>query len=141
MGEELSTHVRLEAGMHFVAVANSNQPVQLDSPTSGEMAGAAPMELVLMALAGCSGMDVISILRKKRQQVHGFEVKAHGVRSDEYPKVYTAIQLEFICTGVDIDPAAVERAIELARDRYCPVWAMLRATVDISYSYTINSPA
>lgn len=139
MAETLTAAVTLREGMHFVAVADSGRPVDLDSPAMGEGAGASPMEAVLMALAGCSGMDVIAVMRKKRQPVQGLTVVARGERSETYPKVYTTIALEYRCTGAGVDPAALVHAIELSRDRYCPVWAMLRPTVAISYSYTIDA--
>ncbi len=138
MGAVINASVRLREGLHFTAVANSGRPIELDSPHEGntDLAGPSPMETVLMALAGCSAMDVISILRKKRQPVAGLEVRAQGVRGDEYPKPYTEIELVYRCAG-EVDPAALERAIELSRDRYCPVWRMLGATVDIRYRYEI----
>lgn len=141
MAETLTATVTLHEGMHFVAVADSGKPVDLDSPAMGEGAGASPMETVLMALAGCSGMDVMAIMRKKRQPVQGLAVVARGERSETYPKVYTTIELAYHCTGEGVDPGALVQAIELSRDRYCPVWAMLRPTVAISYTYTISAPA
>lgn len=137
MADELVAKMQLTEGMHFVGIANSNHPIDLDSPVSGAGAGASPMELVLMSLAGCSGMDVISIMRKKRQPVTGLEVIARGQRSEGYPKVYTAIQLEYVCSGAGVDEQALVQSIELSRDRYCPVWAMLRLSVDISYTYRV----
>lgn len=139
MAEEVSVTMRLAEGMHFVGEDRAGLTVDLDSPTGGTGSGPSPMALVLMSLAGCSGMDVIAIMRKKRQQVQALEVFAHGTRGDTYPKPYTAIRLEFRFTGSGIDPSACQRAIELSRDSYCPVWAMLRPTVDISYSFTITA--
>lgn len=137
MANEVTAHVRLQEELHFVGVGNTGHMVDLDSPTTGSRNGPSPMELVLVSLAGCSGMDVMSILRKKRQSIQGIEVVAHGVRGEDYPKPYTAIQLEYVVTGSNVDAKALERAIELSRDSYCPVWAMLRPTVDISYTYRI----
>jgi putative redox protein len=138
MAEEVNVNVTLADGMHFVGATEAGLKVDLDSPTMGAGEGPSPMQMVLLSLASCSAMDVIAIMRKKRQSVTAFEVSAHGTRGEEYPKPYTAIRLEYRFTGSGIDPAACERAIELSRDRYCPVWAMLSATVDISYSYTIS---
>lgn len=138
MAEEISVTMRLADGLHFVGENAAGLTVDLDSPAEGAGAGPSPMAMVLMSLAGCSGMDVIAIMRKKRQAVRHFEVRAHGTRDPEYPRPYTAIRLEFRFTGAGIDPAACERAIELSRDRYCPVWAMLRASVAISYTYSIS---
>ncbi|HEX9373794.1 MAG TPA: OsmC family protein [Roseiflexaceae bacterium] len=139
MASELSAQVRLDHDLHFVGSAAAGHQVHMDSPaTPGSSAGPTPMELVLMSLAGCSAMDVISILRKKRQPVAGLEVGVRGQRSDEYPTVYTAIQLEYVVRGAGVDPAAVVRAIELSRDHYCPVWAMLGQSAVITWSYRLT---
>ena len=138
MAEEVRVTVELAEGMHFVGRNEAGLQVDLDSPATGGGAGPSPMALVLMSLAGCSGMDVASIMRKKRQELQGLTVIARGTRGEEYPKPYTAIQLEYQFMGTNITPEACVRAIELSRDRYCPVWAMLQATVAITYSYTIN---
>ncbi|MBK9712614.1 MAG: OsmC family protein [Kouleothrix sp.] len=142
MPAELSAVVTLQEGMHFVGSVPSGPQIDLDSPgAEGAGAGPSPMELVLISLAGCSGMDVISILRKKRQPVEGLEVRVRGARSDEYPTVYTAIELEYLVRGADVDPGAVARAIDLSRDRYCPVWAMLGQGASISASFEIVGAA
>lgn len=138
MAEEINVTVRLAEGMHFIGEDQAGRKVDLDSPAMGAGMGPSPMALVLMSLAGCTAMDVIAIMRKKRQNVQALEVIAHGVRADDYPKPYTSIRLEYRFTGAGIDPAACQRAIELSRDNYCPVWAMLRPTVDISYTFTIT---
>jgi putative redox protein len=126
--------------MHFIGGVPSGHQVHMDAPSASDGgAGPTPMELVLMSLAGCSAMDVISILRKKRQPAEGMEVRVRGQRRDEYPTVFTAIQLEYVVHGADVEPSAVERAIELSRDRYCPVWAMLGQSALITSSYRIVS--
>jgi putative redox protein len=100
--------------------------------------GFSPMQILLVALGGCSGMDVISILRKKRQEVSGFEVRVHGERSDAHPKVYTGIIVEYILTGHSLDPAAVQRAVELSQGKYCSVMAMLGKTASIETKIMIR---
>ncbi|MGQ9925649.1 MAG: OsmC family protein [Chloroflexaceae bacterium] len=140
MSEEVSVTLRLAEGMHFIGEDRAGRTIDLDSPSEGTGVAPSPMAAVLMTLAGCSGMDVVSIMRKKRQDLRRLEVIATGTRRDEYPRVYTAIRLDYRFTGSGLDPAACQRAIELSRDRYCPVWAMLRPTVDISYTFTINQP-
>lgn len=138
MAEEVHIAVELTEGMHFIGRNEAGLQVDLDSPAEGSGAGPSPMALVLVSLAGCSGMDVAAIIRKKRQELTGLTVIARGTRGEQYPKPYTAIQLEYQFMGTNITPEACVRAIELSRDRYCPVWAMLAATVEISYSYSIN---
>jgi putative redox protein len=103
-----------------------------------EREGASPMETILVALASCTGMDVISILHKKRQEVNGFEVKVHGDRTNEHPKVFTHVKVEYIITGRNIDPAAAERAVELSTTKYCSVHAMLIKAVEIEHKITIR---
>jgi putative redox protein len=139
MASELSAHVNLEEGLHFVGSVPSGAYVHMDSPASGHAAGPTPMEMVLMSLAGCSGMDVVSILRKKHQPVDDFEVRVHGRRREDFPTIFTEIALEYIVHGPDVDPGAIERAIELSRDRYCPVWAMLGSSVLITSSFRVLS--
>lgn len=141
MAQEVNVTMRLVEGMHFTGTNEAGVTAHLDSPTMGSGAGVAPVQMLLMSLAGCSGMDVMAIMRKKRQDVQGLEVLANGVRGEDYPKPFTSIRLEYRFTGTGIDPQACVRAIELSRDSYCPVWAMLRPTVEISYTYTISEPA
>lgn len=131
--------VKLEQGMHFVGAADTGYEVAMDADLSvgGADAGARPMELLLIGLCGCTAMDTISILRKKRQDVSGLEVRAAAERAEEHPKVFTAIALHYVVTGVDVDPTAVERAIELSAERYCPAQAMLGQVAEMSYTYEI----
>jgi putative redox protein len=112
-------------------------PLGASPKVGGDNDGFRPMELILIGLAGCTAMDVISILQKKRQQVTAFQVTAHAERSDEHPKVFTRIKLDFQVTGKDIDPRAVERAIELSETLYCPAQAMLTHSVKITNEYSI----
>lgn len=140
MGERKSSRVVLRDDMLFAGYSSNGYTIPLDAhqeELGGHNAGISPMELMLTALAGCTGMDVISILRKKKQAVSAFEVQVEGVRADEHPKVYTEIWVKFIVTGKDVDPAAVERAIELSRDKYCGAAATLRHTATMHYDYEI----
>lgn len=131
--------LKLEQGMRFVGTADTGFEVVVDSDESvgGENSGPRPMELVLIGLCGCTAMDVISILRKKRQVVSNLEVKAHAKRADTHPKVFTDISLEYTVTGQNVDPQAVERSIELSAVRYCPAQAMLGQVANITTSYVI----
>jgi putative redox protein len=109
----------------------------MDAAATAGSAGPTPMELVLISLAGCSAMDVITILRKQRQPVAGLEVQVRGERSDDRPRVFTTIELRYLVRGAGVDPVAVRRAIELSQERYCPVWAMLGRHVQIIPSFQI----
>jgi putative redox protein len=133
MTTQLAAHVMLLNDLHFHGSVGSGYTIDLDAPPSeGGGAGMTPMELLLISLASCSAMDVVAILRKKRQLVEGLEVHVRGQRQAEHPTVFTSINLEYVVHGSEVDPQAVTRAIELSRERYCPVWAMLEPGVRIS---------
>ena len=125
--------VTLAAGMNFTGNIDGFR-VDTDASESfgGTDAGPQPLRFLLLGVAGCTAMDVISILRKKRQRVSGFEVEAWGSRVDEHPKVYDAIEVVYKVRGRGVDPEAVERAIELSKPRYCPAIAMVGKAADIS---------
>jgi putative redox protein len=129
----------LQENLHFTAVPDSGYVVHLDAraPEGESSRGASPMELLLISLAGCTAMDVVSILRKKRQNVTGFAIRIHGDRSTEHPKVFTNFEIEYIVRGVDVDPAAVERSIQLSTENYCSAHAMLEKAARISTKYSI----
>lgn len=130
---------KLEAGMRFDAQATSGYHVTLDSNevSGGQGGGFSPMEMLLVGLAGCTGMDVLSILRKKRQDVTAYEVRVQGIRADEHPRVFVEISVEHLVTGHNISPAAVARAIELSETRYCGASAMLGKVAHITNTYRI----
>lgn len=132
--------VTLENNMHFVGQIEKDEFVlHLDAAEEhgGQGLGNSPVKMVLIGLAGCTAMDVISILRKKREEVIGLEVRVRGERADEHPKVYTRIEVEYIVTGRGVKPTSVERSIELSMESYCPVAGMLRPVVPITTNYQI----
>lgn len=138
MPKEHTAHVVLQDGMRFTGAADSGYAVAIDdSADAGGGTAATPVELALVALASCAGMDVISILRKQRQPVRGLEVRAHGQRRDELPKIFTAITLHFVVRGAGVVPSAIERAIDLTQTRYCSVWGMLAPQAAITPSFEI----
>lgn len=112
-------------------------PLGAEVGVGGDEDGFRPMELIATGLAGCTAMDVISILQKKRQQVTDFEVEVHGVRADEHPRVFTEAEIEYHVAGHDVTEAAVVRAIELSSTRYCPGQAMLSKVFPIKLIYHI----
>jgi putative redox protein len=126
-------------GLTFQASASSDFSVALgaEREAGGDDDGFRPIELMLVSLAGCTGMDVVSILRKKRQELTGFEVHVQGERANDHPKVFTAISVKYVVRGRNIDAAAIERAMQLSRDKYCPVQAMLGKVVPIHLAYEI----
>jgi len=131
--------VTLVEGMQFVGIADSGHAVTMDAHTSvgGGNTASRPMELLLMAFGGCSGMDVISILRKKKQDVTKFELNVDGKMAEDYPHSYTDIHIEYLITGENISEDAVKRAIELSLGKYCSVGATLGKAANITNSYKI----
>lgn len=114
-------------------------PLGADAAVGGENDGFRPMELILLGLAGCTAMDVISILAKKRQEVSAFEVHVRAERAPEHPRVFTEVQIEYHLSGHDIDEEAVRRAIELSETKYCPAQAMLSKAASIRHSFSIEA--
>jgi putative redox protein len=131
--------VQWKENMTFIGTPDSGFPVQMDADSSlgGTDQGVRPMEMVALGLAACTGMDVISILRKKRQQVTGFEVRVNAPRSPEYPKVFTSALITYIVTGINVGEAAVLRSIELSMTKYCPVQVMLAQAFPMELHYEI----
>jgi putative redox protein len=128
-----------KGGMSFDGTASRGFTVPLgtSSASGGKDDGFSPMELLLVGLAGCTAMDVISILEKKKQEVTAFEVKVAGMRTEDHPKVFTNIVLEFIVTGRHVEQAAVDRAVELSATKYCSAAAMLGKVANIEHKVTI----
>lgn len=112
-------------------------PLGADPAVGGANDGFRPVELLAIALVGCTAMDVISILRKKQQEVTAFEVSVRAERATEHPKVLTAATIVYRVTGNQIDEAAVQRAIALSIEKYCPVYAMLKRAFPIEQEYEI----
>lgn len=123
----------------FTAIGGSGHMMRFNNPSGPE--GGSPMEAVAMTAGGCTAMDVIDILRKKRQEVTGFEVNVIGARASEHPMVFTEIELEYVVRGRNIDPKAVERAIELSLTKYCSVNKMLDKSAKISSRYRVVEEA
>ncbi|MFQ5419409.1 MAG: OsmC family protein [Anaerolineae bacterium] len=136
----MDASVTWQGDMGFSGVADSGHEIYLDADESvgGHGEGARPLELMALSLAGCTAMDVISIMRKKRQEVTGFTVKVHANRTQDHPKVFTAIHITYVFQGKNIDPKAVERSMALSAERYCPAQAMLSQVAPTSLSYEIH---
>jgi putative redox protein len=127
-------------GITFAGKTDSNHWVMMDGPEEfgGSNAGTRPKELILLALAGCTGSDVVSILRKKRVPLDGFEIHFTAEVAEQHPQVFTSIHMDFVFRGDGINPADVERAIELSETKYCSVSAMLRGTVALTHAFRIE---
>lgn len=133
-------YVKQIKGVTFVGKTDSNHWVTMDGPEQfgGSDAGTRPKELILLALAGCTGSDVTVILQKKRIQLDGFEMNLSAEVQETHPQVFTKIHLEYVFYGKEIPTEAVERAIELSQKTYCSVTAMLQKAVEITHSYRIE---
>ncbi|HEY7526880.1 MAG TPA: OsmC family protein [Candidatus Limnocylindria bacterium] len=125
-------------GVAITATSGSGFPLAFDTASREEGGiGASPTETVLGALAACTAMDVASILRKKRQAFSSYRIEVTGERAEEHPRVFTAITVEHQLTG-SMTAEAVRRSVELSATRYCPVSAMLSASVRIEHRYRIR---
>jgi putative redox protein len=123
----------------FVAASPSGHTVALDSDRESNTAPG-PMEMVLMALGACTATDIVIILEKKRQKLQSLDVLCSGERAVEPPTVWVKLEVLFRLRGA-LDEDAVKHAIELTREKYCSVAAMLRKTADISWRYEILPPS
>jgi putative redox protein len=133
------TVVHFRENLRFTATTPSGFDIELDSSTTadGPLSAPTPMEMQIVALGGCSGMDVISVLRKMRQDVTSYDVRLTNVRATEHPGAYTSIDLLHAVRGRNVGESNVRRAIELSMQRYCPIYAMLHPTVAITERYEI----
>lgn len=123
--------------LRFVAQAGSGHTIVLDDGRGDT--GPRPAELIPMALAGCTAMDVISILRKKRQEITRYEVRAEGVQMDDHPNAFTRIDVLHVVEGPSLDVDAVRRAIELSATKYCSVGATLSSGItEIRHAYLVR---
>ncbi len=126
----------LKQERQFVGTTGSGHHMLLDDPAGGT--GPKPIELVAMALAGCTAFDVVTILRKKyHQKVTGYEVRVEADQAERPPQVFTVVRIVHVVTGYEIDSAAVEEAIRLSEEKYCSVGAMVKQTATLETTYEI----
>ena len=118
-------------GFQFVARVENGPGLILDSHDGGS--GPTPMQMVLMGVAGCTAMDVVSILKKKRTDISDLQVNISGDQAEEHPKRYTDINIEFVVHGKGVKPADVERSIELSATKYCSAMASVNANIEHTY--------
>ena len=127
-------------GITLAGKTDTDHWVMMDGPANfgGSNAAIRPKELILLALGGCTGSDVITILQKKRTPLEGFEVRISAETAEEHPQVFTKIHLEYVFFGKDLSTKDLERAIELSQTKYCSVSAMLNKSVEITHSYKVE---
>jgi putative redox protein len=136
--------VRVDDAFHFEAAGSSDTKVHIDGAPDigGHNAGARPMELLLMGLAGCSAIDVVLILKKQRQQITDFRIVAEGERVQEGTsdrKPFRSMHLHFKLKGVDLDEAKVARAVKLSMEKYCSATAQFESTAAITHSVSVEA--
>lgn len=132
----MDAKVTWQKELQFRGVADSGFAVQMDSHPTAET-GVSPVEMVALSLAGCTAMDVISILNKQRQKVSSFDVRIHAERATDYPKVITSAIMEYVVVGHAIQETALVTAIDRSIQKYCPVHAMLKCAFPIDVRYSI----
>ncbi len=127
-------------GMRFVYESATGHGLLTDAPieAGGGNTAATPIELLILGLIGCTGVDVASILTKMKEPLEGLEVTADTERAEDHPKVYTKIHLTYHVKG-DVNPKKLERAINLSETRYCSASAMLGKTAEITHEYTLGN--
>jgi len=135
----MTTVVTWQGNMAFEAKTEGGHVVLMDaSPeVGGEDRGPRPMEMVLMGLGGCTGIDVVLMLQKGKQNVEGCQIEITSERSETVPKVYSKIHVHFKVTGTELNEKKVKRAVDLSAEKYCSVSKMLEATVALSHDYEI----
>lgn len=132
--------VRWESGMRFVGTTEEGDSLTMDTDpeSGGEGHGFRPAKLVLVGLGGCTGMDIIWILKRQRQEVTGLEMNVTGTKRKKDPRYYEDIQIEYIVRGRNLKESAVKRAIELSEQKYCSVRGIFRPEVKVSTNYRIE---
>jgi putative redox protein len=127
-------------GVTFMGKADSNNWVVMDGPEEfgGSNAGTRPKELLMLALGGCTGSDVATILKKKKINIDGFDMNITADTQETHPQVFTKMHIEYVFFGKEIPIEAVERAIELSQKTYCSVTAMFQKAFEVTHSYRIE---
>lgn len=135
----VESKIRWVSGMRFVGSANSKHEVVMDADpkVGGDNSGVRPMELFLIGLGGCTGMDVVSLLRKMRIQFDGLEIEIKAEKAEEHPKVYKKIEMKYVVKGTSIPEDKFLKAIELSQERYCPASAILRKNAEFKIVHEI----
>ena len=135
----MKAEVKQINGLSLIGKADSNHWVPMDSikALKGAEAGTRPMELVLIALGGCTGMDVISLLGKRRAPLQNLELRLEAEQAKEHPRVFTHIYIKYIFRGKGLKDEDIKWAIEASQNKYCPATAMLGETAEIIYSWEI----
>ncbi|MDD3804273.1 MAG: OsmC family protein [bacterium] len=136
------SEVKWIESMKFTAISDSGSKLVFEAPEEGkspETNTFKPMEMLLLSLAGCTGMDVISILKKMRMEILEFKMTVEGKRREEHPKIYTEIKLHYHFKGKNLERDKIERAINLSQEKYCSVSAMLKQSSEVTFAYEMEN--
>ena len=131
----MQANVKWVEGNTYIGRSNSNHNVVFDADSDG--AAPSPMEMVLMSVGGCSSVDVVSILKKTKQEFSSVDVQLTAERAETAPRVFTKINLHFVVTGNNVSEKHLERAVSLSAEKYCSVALMLDKTVEITHSHEV----
>jgi len=135
----MKSKVELKSGMHFMGMLDGFEvPIDADKSAGGEGRGPKPKGLMLTALAGCTAMDVISILRKMKIEPKAFSVETEADLTEDHPKVFKAIRIVYRLKGKGIEREKVRKAVELSQEKYCGVSAMLKMAAPIEFEIVIE---
>ena len=136
----MKTQIKWMQDVSFKGKSESGHEVILDGPEElgGKGLGMRPMEMMLIGMGGCTSFDVVTILKRSRQQITGCIAEIDAVRADAIPKVFTSIHIHFLIKGIDLQKKAVERAVELSANKYCSASIMLGKSVKITHDFVIS---
>ena len=136
----MKTQIKWMQDVSFKGKSESGHEVILDGPEElgGEGLGMRPMEMMLIGMGGCTSFDVVTILKRSRQQITGCIAEIEAVRADAIPKIFTSIHIHFLIKGIDLQKKAVERAVELSANKYCSASIMLGKSVKITHDFVIS---
>ena len=136
----MKTQIKWMQDVSFKGKSESGHEVILDGPDElgGKGLGMRPMEMMLIGMGGCTSFDVVTILKRSRQQITGCIAEIEAVRADAIPKVFTSIHIHFLIKGIDLQKKAVERAVELSANKYCSASIMLGKSVKITHDFVIS---
>ena len=136
----MKTQIKWMQDASFKGKSESGHEVILDGPEElgGKGLGMRPMEMMLIGMGGCTSFDVVTILKRSRQQITGCIAEIEAVRADAIPKVFTSIHINFLIKGIDLQKKAVERAVELSANKYCSASIMLGKSVKITHDFVIS---
>lgn len=137
--KEVKTSITLvNDNLNFSGIADGNSPISIDYiPPLGDNLGYTSLELLLLSFSSCVGTAVLTFLRRMQKTVSGFELSARGIRNEEHPTGFKTIEIDIRLHSSDVSQEDLTKVVQLAEEKYCPVWAMIKCNVVIHFNYTI----